>query len=51
VKQHFIADVVSAIGIAGAVYLLQAHRGVSMRRFVPGPIKKLLVSFRKSPSS
>ena len=51
VKQHLIADVVSAIGIAGAVYLLQAHRGVSMRRFVPGPIKKLLVSFRKSPSS
>ena len=51
VKQHFIADVVSALILAAAVYLAQRYFDVSMRRFVPRPIERLVLNYRRNPSS
>ena len=51
VKQHFIADVVSALVLAAAVYIAQRYFAVSMRRFVPRPIERLVLSGQRTPSS
>lgn len=51
VKQHFIADVVSALILAAVVYIAQHSFGVSMRRFVPGPIERLVLNYQRNPSS
>ena len=51
VKQHFIADVVTAIVLAAVVFGAQVVWGVSMRRFVPKPIMRLVLRFRRTSSS
>ena len=48
VKQHFIADVVTAIVLAAVVFGAQVVWGVSMRRFVPKPIMRLVLGFEEA---
>ena len=51
VKQHFIADVVSALILAAIVYIAQRYFDCSMQRFVPDPLKRLVLNCRRNPSS
>jgi hypothetical protein len=42
VKQHFIADVVTAVAVAGLVYWLQHRRAVCMRTWMPRPFARFV---------